>query len=373
VEALGLQVDREMFQSITGRSRREGEGRIHGSTSLGITRSIDVADLERLGVELLDAYVADTYQTAFPTLDRMRPMARTDPIVATLGEQLIRNLRSGEPSAYLAPPQILDWEGVSGFRLSTARDTLLDEPELRDYLDSVAAPLTLEDLMRDEVRVVDRDSPRVIARSPIMRWLVWEFTLDDRAFVLSDGRWYRIDPDYVRSVDEVVAGIPSPRITLPPPSRAMAEDAYNREAAAALNGVLLDRQLARVGTERGGFELCDVFVPPNHLVHVKRGMGSQALTYLFAQGVQSAEGLRHARAVRERLAQLVGAHDAAAAAALPVNRPRPGELEVVYAVVTGAPQRVPRTMPFFARAALARASRTLEDYDFSVSIAGVRS
>jgi uncharacterized protein (TIGR04141 family) len=373
IEALGLQVDRELFGSITGRSRRPGEGRVHGGTSLGLTRAMPFAELDALGAQLLADYEAQDYRDAFRTLDRMRPIARTDRIVPMLVEALVRDLRSPEPSAYLAPPTLLDWESVSGFRLSSLRGQTLVEPDLDVYLDSKASPITAEELLSDRVAVIDRDSPRVLQRLPLMRWLVFETTVGEDSFVLSDGRWFRVSTDYIASVDASVALIAPPALVPPSPTRpSMHEDEYNAEAARALGGVLLDKELARVGTERGGFELCDVFVPPNQLLHVKRGLGSQALTYLFSQGEQAAEGLRVAREVRERLADLVGAVDPGAAAALPKERrPTRDELTILYVVVTGSPGRVPGTLPFFARARLARAARTLSENDFGVSIVGV--
>jgi uncharacterized protein (TIGR04141 family) len=374
VEALGVQPDREMYRALTGRSRREGEGRVHGSTSLGVTRPIPLSGLEAFGQELIRDYAGNDYRASFSSLDRMRPLARNSPEAVRLDTALIDALHAPDLAPYLAPPALLDWEHVSGFRFSTEpRGPRYDDLDLRTYLLSLDAPVTIDQIHDDEVRLLDRDSPRIVSRWQIRKCLVWETTLDDRAFVLADGRWYDIDRAYLESVNNTVATAEPADIVLPSPSVPnLDERAYNQEAALAVGGVLLDRQLARVTTERGGFELCDIFVSPNRLVHVKRGIGSQELTYLFAQGVQSAEGYRNAREVRARLRELVNVVDAAQAALLPLDeRPDPDDFIVTYAVVTDSPARVPRDLPFFARAALARSIRTLRELDFRVATLGV--
>lgn len=375
VEALGLQIDREMIRSITGRSRAGDVGRIHGGTALGVTRTLEFDALETFGRELLTSYSATDYQDAFSQLDQMKPLARTSADALALDADLLNALHEPEMrGAYLAPPRILDWEAISAFRFSgDPRGTRRDELVLREYLDGRGHPVSETELHDEFVHVLDRDSPRVVARWPVYQCLVWETQRGDRAYVLADGRWWRIDGGYLASVNAAVAGIGKSTVRLPPPSTpTLPEGQYNIEAATAAGGVLLDKKLARVRTERGGFELCDIFVPPDKLIHVKRGLGSQELSYLFTQGVQSAEGLRHAREVRQRLRDLVSQADGAAAAGLPVDsRPEAGAFEVVYAVVSGSPQRVPAAIPFFARAALARALRSLDDLDFRSSAIGV--
>lgn len=377
VEALGVQVDREMYRAITGRSSRAGEGRVHGSTSLGVTRDITLAGLETLGETLLRDYDALDYQASFRSLDRMQPLKKDAPEVGRLNELLIRNLRAPSSDAFLAPPALLDWADVSGFRLSTdATRQTYNDPDLSVYLAGIEGgppSITIERLVDDELRVVARDSPRVSHRWSIYRSVVFETTLDGVPYILSEGRWYRVDRQYLDWVDSTVAGVLDPGIGLPSPSvPGLVEGLYNAEAATHLGAVLLDTLRAHVATERGGFELCDIFLPPDKLIHVKRGMTSDALTYLFNQGVQAAEGYRNAPEVRARLRELVARSDAAAAAALPSDdRPDRDAFQIVYVIVTDSPARVPRRLPFFARASLARAVRTLTELDFRYGAVGV--
>lgn len=373
-EGLGLQVDREMLQAIVGRSRRTGEGRVHGRKSLGVSHDIDLRDLAQLGSQLLADYAGRDFLDGFPTLERLQAEPKTSPLARKLDAQLVQVL--GDPDsggAYLAPPAILDWETVAGFRFGGEASTVRrEEASLNDYLLLRPAP-TLDDLMSDDLRVVDRNSMRALDRWPIYRWLVWERQDGDNAYVLSEGRWFKVNGEYLASINSAARRVRPPSLTIPTPGRAsMREDEYNADLAAGLGGVLLDKKLAQVGTERGRFELCDVFVPPDKLIHVKRGIGSQELSYLFTQGVTSAEGLRHEVRVRERFRDLVQASAPQFGTVIDTaSKPAPGAFEVVYVVVDPAHSRVPHDIPFFARASLSRAVRDLDELDYRYSAVGV--
>lgn len=373
-EGLGLQVDREMLQAIVGRSRRAGEGRIHGRKSLGMAREVDLRHLERLGAQMLADYASRDFLDGFPTLERLQAEPKKSALAQRLDAELVGALKDPDSQgAYLAPPAILDWEGVSGFRFSGESSTVRrEEASLNDYLVLRPDP-TLADLHNDDLRVVDRNSIRALDRWPIYRWLVWERQDGDDAFVLSEGRWYKVNGEYLAGIDSAARRVRPPALTMPVPARAsMPEAEYNADLATGLGGVLLDKQLAQVGTERGRFELCDVFVPPDKLIHVKRGIGSQELSYLFTQGVTSAEGMRHERKVRERFRDLVQDRAPQLGDVIDVEaKPAAGAFEVVYVVVDQAHTRVPASIPFFARASLSRAIRDLDELDYRYSAVGV--
>jgi uncharacterized protein (TIGR04141 family) len=373
-EGLGLQVDREMLQAIVGRSRRPGEGRVHGRKSLGMARDIDVRDLDRLGAQLLADYASRDFVDGFPTLERLQPEAKTSPAAQRLDVELVDALTEPDSQgAYLAPPAILDWERVAGFRFSGDPRTIRrDDASLADYLILRPDP-SLANLHEDDLRIVDRNSMRALDRWPIYRWLVWEKQVGDDAFILSEGRWYKVNGQYLADIDAAARRVQAPNLAIPAPARpSMPEAEFNADLAAGVGGVLLDRQLAQVGTERGRFELCDVFVPPDKLIHVKRGIGSQELSYLFTQGVTSAEGMRHERKVRERFQELVRDRAPQLGTVIDIDaKPQAGAFEVVYVVVDAAHVRVPAHIPFFARASLARAIRDLDELDYRYSAVGV--
>lgn len=76
------------------------------------------------------------------------------------------------------------------------------------------------------------------------------------------------------------------RITLPVWPSGMDEDGYNKTAAAAIGGYTLDKKMIKTPLHsKNGFEPLGIYVPPGILVHVKKGLGSDAISHLLVDTV----------------------------------------------------------------------------------------
>jgi uncharacterized protein (TIGR04141 family) len=326
-----------------------------------------------VAAELLDAYRATAYKDAFGILDRSRRLD-DDTRIAELDALVVAGL--GKPDlggAYLAPPEVVDWLNVAGFRFSgDPRGTRRQEPTLRDYR-QMRGVITLEGLRGDRLSLITRDANRSIAWS-VYDCLVAERHEDDGAFVLADGTWWEVDRDFVAKIDTIVASIEEADVPLVAfASTDESEGAYNRRAAEALSGATaLDADLARVRGERGRIELCDIAGPGRRLIHVKRGLRAQSLSHLFAQAVMSAEALRHLPEVRAHLRNVLEKPlPAIAGQIVPEEGMRSADWEVVIAIISPTPDRVPRDLPFFSRAHLARTVTALRRLDYRVAYRGI--
>jgi uncharacterized protein (TIGR04141 family) len=167
----------------------------------------------------------------------------------------------------------------------------------------------------------------------------------------------------VRSIDHSVL----PAIPFDPATDAD-EAAYNIRFAREVEGAkALDRALASVRGERGQVELCDVLGPGLRLLHVKRGLRSQNLSYLFDQAIGSGEALRHLSDVRRQLYELAEDLPEISRSIDVENGLAWGAWEVAVAVISKSPERVPTQLPFLGRAHLARTIIALERLGFRVT------
>jgi uncharacterized protein (TIGR04141 family) len=190
---------------------------------------------------------------------------------------------------------------------------------------------------------------------------------DDGVFVLSDGGWWRIERNFVRQIDAIVAALEESTVQLPPYLGTYTnEGEYNVEAARHVGAVAVDADLAKITGERGKVELADIAGPGKRLIHVKRGLRAERLSHLFAQAVGSAEALRHLPEARRHLRQLLGTDLPDVAGSVLDETIDASSWEIVIAIVAPV-ARVPNDLPFFSRAHLARAVRTLERMDYRVT------
>lgn len=156
----------------------------------------------------------------------------------------------------------------------------------------------------------DAQNP-ISADVPLRKWVAFEETLDNRRYFLHDGLWYLIDENYAAQLQDRVSEIFGrvTDLTLPPwqlkNGKMISEEKYNKIAAKAIGGVVLDRKLVTTVQNRRGFEACDVLAPDGALVHVKKADGSAPLSHLFAQGHNSAHSLVHDNEARTKFRKLV--------------------------------------------------------------------
>lgn len=370
---LGVESDRESIHALTGRPRDTDFGRrVTGRAGFHLTRPVAPEELPVLAADLLIAYEAHDYEAAFSMLDRQR--AVIDPtLIAELDDLLVGGLAQPERGgAYLAPPEIVDWANVAGFRFSgDPRGVRRVDVSFDDYAALVENDIRLDRLHEDRLSLITRDTDRRIPW-PVYRCLIAERQTEDGVYVLSDGRWWRIHPDFIAEIDGIVASVPEAQVPLPPYLATDAsETEYNTRAAAGIEGaVALDADLARVRGERGPIELCDIAGPGLRLIHVKRGVRAEKLSHLFAQAVGSAEALRHLPEIRAQLRARLEPSLPVVAAQIADERMNPQAWEVVIAIVAPL-ARVPRGLPFFSRAHLARAVRTLRRLDYQVAYRGI--
>ena len=140
-----------------------------------------------------------------------------------------------------------------------------------------------------ELQLISDESGDVILSWPVYGALHWELELDDAVYVLAEGGWWRIDPNYRDRIDAVVGAIPNAVLERPARDPIEWEVDYNVRLAGHREGRgFLDRQLARFEYEAGTVEPCDVFTPEGQFVHVKPETSSAALSHLFGQGYVSA-------------------------------------------------------------------------------------
>jgi uncharacterized protein (TIGR04141 family) len=284
-----------------------------------------------------------------------------------------RDLPGGNNLPVLEAPEVIDFQ-VAGFRTSIEPPTIRHPfPNLDAYLRAVTrrAP-TLPDIDRNhELELVRDDSGDVVLSWPIYAAMHWELELEDAVFILAEGGWWRIDPNYRDRVDAAVRDIPEAVLDRPAKDPAEWEVDYNERLASHGPGrVFLDRQVARFQHETGTVEPCDVFTPAGQFVHVKPETSSAALSHLFGQGYVSARLFLSMPEYRSEIRRLLAGYPDLMAR-IPEPRPEPSEYEVVFAIVTAATPPIGPTLPFFARNYLARIAQDIGFMGYRVTLANV--
>jgi uncharacterized protein (TIGR04141 family) len=266
----------------------------------------------------------------------------------------------------MAPPTVLDWVDVKGFRYSARKDAPLasdlDVPSFVASLSDNEKPVDLALLRSRKIFVVSAKSDEAMDKWNSFACLYAEAELDNKVFILNNGKWYEIASTFSDQVLSDFAAIPESDIVLPDYNHEN-EAAYNDAMPAALpNSVSMDRKMIPHGGGHSTIEFCDILTSDKRMIHVKRYGGSAQFSHLFSQGVVAGELFLQDSNFRQVLnAKLPDGYKLDD----PAVRPQPGEYEIVFAIISKSNN--PLNIPFFSKVALRNTRRRLLGYGYRVT------
>lgn len=385
-EAFDVDKVRDLMGGATGTPcERKWGRRITGGDALHFDSDVQFGELGKLCRSLEDAHDRDDYTDKFKWIDRIRPIH--DPVLLQNIEQhLAGRLAEGDVTDLdLAPPEIVDWSAITGFRYHFEARKGFWHPELRiqDYLNGLArtegwpeAPdeLNAAFLRRRHVWAVDGDN-RPVCKWPIWRCLTGEFEFNNATYIIDEGDIFSISQDYLSELNESIAAVRL-RTDIPWPGAtpSMSEDEFNKKATDKIDAALLmDKKLVSAASQTTPIELCDILTAAGDLIHVKRHFGSSDLSHLFSQGFVSARLIQEDKAFRkaagEKIASLTQDQSFRF---FETSTLRTEDFEIIYVIVAPWKGRTPvQALPFFSKINLERTVEELINKGYQVSLSQV--
>lgn len=315
--SFGVDIERDLVRGIVGRPTDLALGRrLAGADALTVTADVTVATLRKLLRRYLKKFNSKDYQANFPWVDHVRQLIPKGQAATKLDAILVEKLKEAWKKngliegCWLAVPDIVDWSVVDGFKFTLSRsEGVSNDLHLPGLVQAYPDEEPTISFLRKHYALSVNDEEQPVDRWPIYRCIHCEIDEEGKSFILSAGRWFEIDRDFVGSVEAAFAEIP--RYVQPFPVYNHAnEDEYNKSVARESNGkwCLMDKKMIYVGGIHDKVEFCDLY-GDRQLVHVKHYGSSAVLGHLFNQGLVSGEMLRsHQAYVGLANAELSQAH-----------------------------------------------------------------
>lgn len=369
--SFGLNVEQDLLCAVVGAPDDEIYGRrLAGRDALTAYLACELEDLPTLLELYLILSEDGGYRRRYPWVDNIAEVAdkRTR---ERLDLELARRIRREElAELVLTPPEIIDWDEFGGLRYRGAASAS-QYPELAwtDYFEEVRQPgvFARDHLRSDRIFCAKADGSGFLFTWSLHRCIAGELVAGTERYVISDGKWYRIDQDFAERVVAAVRAIPCcPEILPPYAHRNEAE--YNQAAADGSGGrwALMDRKLIRTATQYGPVEFCDLFSDQRRMIHVKRYAGSAPLSHLFAQGVVAARLYQSDSSFRHLVnAELPGSHRLPD----PSSAVDPRHYEVAFAIIGSAGNG--HLLPFFSMVNLRGAVEILSGLGYQTTLTHV--
>lgn len=385
LELFDLDRDSELVRAIVGTPR---SGLLKGTLSLGksiagaeaLAMSIktEATSLVALCEGLLTLYTLQDYQKhGFDWIDNLKHI--TDPqLCYTLNSLLLDTLlKRDSDRVTLAPPEVLDWDDVEGFRYSTDPNTRREpfaDIAISDFYDTHRdlAAMSLDELLG--VRVTVRMSTAGIdaKRYNLFDCVVFDTDHAGTRYVLSNGLWFSLDKSFAAEVTDFVKSLPESAVTLPKADPKEYEEDYSLRAHKADPALAhMDQRTVKPPGVRTAIEVCDLFSADRQFIHIKPYKGSSTLSHLFSQGTVSADLFQNDVGFRKAARDRVHETRKALASKIPLTHdPDTHEFEIVYAVIAKTGWSAPwqQHLPFFAQLNLRQAAMMLKSRGYKVAV-----
>lgn len=362
--SFGIDIEQDLIHAVTGRSEDPLLGKtISGRDSLSLSVKVDIEEIQGFLPACLSAFENDKYKIDFEWIDQIKDV-RDQQTVATLNSWLVQRLKEEDlDRIWMAPPTILDWVDVKGFRYGKQKTGQIQlDLDAKDFLATIDdEDIDLSLLKTKHVFAVSAKTDDTSEKWSAFECFYAEATIDNEVYILNNKKWYKVAGSFSQQVVDDFANMPEAAIVLPAYNQAN-EGEYNEGLPVLIpNSCCMDRKLISYGGGHSQIEFCDLLTADKQLIHVKRYGGSAQFSHLFNQGVVSGELFVQETDFRQKLNGLLPDGFKLADATL---RPNPAEYEIVFAIISKSNN--PLDIPFFSKVGLRNARRRLEAYGYRV-------
>lgn len=364
---LHLDSEMEMLYAITGTSLvKEFGSHVTGRDALTIAVETNLSDIPAILSKSIKQYRSNL-PDKFSWVDNINRVRDYDEI-EILDLELDKYLSSNNVSNFwLGEPEIVDWEGQIGYSFDmhqrTLRHSILSFDDYVAYLGGVTP--TVESMKINVIHVNNNEY------QSIKSWLVYqclyaEIKYGDAYYILRNGVWYKINVDFVSTVDDCLRNIDIHPFSFPIYSHDDEGD-YNEQVASSSSVFcLMDKKNIKIGGPYDKLEHCDLIKDGNEFIHVKLYRSSSTLSHLFSQGFVAAEAFIKDSEYREKLNPKL---PASIKLSNPKLRPDPSHYRIVYAIATN--KDIPNELPFFSKVTLKNTLKTLRALNYNISLSKI--
>ena len=375
IELSGFEFDNDidLLKSVTAKSDAsdaEEQETFSGRDSVTICTTVNLYTLTSITKRLYAAFKSKKYKKDYPWIDKITE-ERDSQVVDALDNALLdKVLQQDFHKIWLAIPEVVDWEQIRGFAFKHKTEgptksgpALSMDLDINDWfaVARVDDTLTVKQLKSKKVFIYWQDGQGPSSWS-LYRCFNAEIDLKSKKYILSDGDWYNIDPDYVREISDYFDSVPNSKINLPPYGT-NTEPNYLKAVAKLGDYTLMDRQVVMIGGGRSRIEFCDLYRKDRkEIIHVKKYGGSSLLSHLFSQAIVSGGCFLHEPDFRARLNEILPD-----ACKLKDHKEQPvaSHYEVCMAIMSK--EKGPLELPFFSKVSFKHAVKSLRNLGYKVA------
>jgi len=367
----GLDINRDLVSHITGISddAEYAVGTLSGSDVLALTTEVDITNIVEFLKKTYEKYCLSSYEAKFSWVDQIQAV-KDSRLIERLNTTMITEINGGSSQIWMAVPDVINWDEIQGFKYS-GRQELRDDIDIQEVKDSFRKPLAcIEQLKSKRIQAISALDDSIRHDWPASKCLYGELLLDNDAYCINNGKWYRISKDFVEQVNRDYSST-----NIAPISFDDFTNAFDSESAYSLSFknnnpndyVVMDAQNLTYGGGHSKIELCDLLSKDKQLIHIKPYSGSSTLSHLFNQALVSADLMLSDSQFRELANERI--LEVSSDTNFAITNPR--SIKIVFGIISKKHEDLPH-LPFFSKVSFRHVKNRLQAIGFDVSIKTIR-
>lgn len=371
IRDFGLDINRDLVSHIAGVSDDDEyvTGILSGGDILSVTAEVDISNIVSFLQMTYQRYCLNNYTVNFGWVDQIQEVKDTH-LIANLDSEMIAAINMGSTDIWMAVPEIIDWTEIRGFKYRGRE--IYDDIDISIVRDSFREGLQkIGQLKGKRISAISSRDDSERYSWGAHRCLFGELFFDNNAYCINNGKWYRIDNDFVEQVNRdynntSIANIDFDDFT----NDHSSENAYNSylKDNHPEDYLLMDANNFSYGGGHSKIELCDLLSKNKELIHVKHYSGSATLSHLFNQAAVSAElvlsDAQFLALANEKITELTDSDE------FQINDRR--AIRVVFGIISKNHSPLPH-LPFFSKISFRHTKNRLEAFGLDVSIRTIRN
>ena len=361
-----IDIEHDLIHGITGKTQKGFSDFglvVTGRESLGISSKVDISNITEIVKKAYSIFRKTDYKKSFDWIDYIKEV-KDKPLLAELNEKLVENINNQDENTWLAVPDIVEWADFKAFKYSSRKKANeYQELLISELLKEVGGTATPE--LLEEIKIYFWSSQD---DDPAYQWtlskcLNTEIDHAGSKYVLNNKKWYKLNKDFVKTVNETVDSIKPAALSFPKYNH-KDEEQYNIELSSSIGALCMDREQIYYGGGYSSIEFCDVLTKKKAMIHAKKYGGSAVLSHLFNQGFVSAELFLMAPKFREAVSEKI--KDPIYQKLIPTLNPKTADYSIIYLVIQKKKASEEFRLPFFSKVALRKCHRQLTAYGYNV-------
>lgn len=372
IDEFGVDVEQDLLRAVTGKSQDQAFGKtISGRDSVQLSLPIELADIPQLLNKIIKNYEDTKYQDRFSWVDNLKEV-REKLLNKELDSQLVAGVISKElTKVWLAVPEIIEWDRIDGFKYQKEKlGELYDDLDWDEYLrliDDKDKELSIDILKKQRIYAVDSQTGYSKYKWSVYNCIYSELSYQNDTYVLSSGKWYKVNKDYLIELDSFMSSIDSAKFPFPKYNH-KDEATYNKDVCDTGQGkyALMDQKNIDHGSGKSKIEFCDLYSNDGDLICVKKyASGSSTLSHLFSQATVAVELFLQDCEFRKKVnKELPKSHKIKT----PLSKPDPKNIKVCYAIISKPDKKIATDLPLFSKINLRTHVKKLQLMGVGVSI-----